>query len=87
VASMQLRRGLQDERLLCSGPGRLCAALGITGTHDGAPLDCPPFELLARSSVPEMVVGVRIGITKGVELPWRFGLKGSRYFSKPFAKM
>jgi DNA-3-methyladenine glycosylase len=87
VASMQLRRGLQDERLLCSGPGRLCAALGITGAHDGAPLDCPPFELLARSTVPEMVVGVRIGITKGVELPWRFGLKGSRYFSKPFAKL
>ncbi len=87
VASMQLRRGLQDERLLCSGPGRLCAALGITGAHDGAPLDRKPFELLARSTVPEMVVGVRIGITKGVELPWRFGLKGSRYFSKPFAKM
>lgn len=87
VASMQLRRGLQDERLLCSGPGRLCAALGITGAHDGAPLDRPPFELLARSTVPEMVVGIRIGITKGVELPWRFGLKGSRYFSKPFAKM
>lgn len=87
VASMQLRRGLQDERLLCSGPGRLCAALGITGAHDGAPLDRKPFELLARSTVPEMVAGVRIGITKGVELPWRFGLKGSRYFSKPFAKM
>ncbi|MDB5656713.1 MAG: DNA-3-methyladenine glycosylase [Tardiphaga sp.] len=86
IASMQLRRGLQDLRALCSGPGKLCAALGITGAQDGAPLDQAPFAIYARQSEPEMAVGVRIGITKGVELPWRFGLRGSRFLSKPFPK-
>ena len=86
VPAMQLRRGMQDVRMLCSGPGKLCEALGITGAHDGAALDRKPFAIHARQEEPEMVVGVRIGITKGVELPWRFGLKGSRYFSKAFPK-
>ena len=86
IPAMQLRRGLQDVRSLCSGPGKLCAALGITGAHDGAPLDRKPFALHARQAEPQMVIGVRIGITKGVELPWRFGLKGSRFFSKAFPK-
>ena len=84
LAKMQRRRGLKDERLLCSGPGRLCEALGITGAHDGLALGKPPFELLARDEKPEIVVGVRIGITKAAELPWRYGLKGSRFLSKPF---
>ena len=87
VAGMQLRRGLQDVKALCSGPGKLCAALGITGAHDGARLDRKPFALYASPAPPEMVVGVRIGITKGVELPWRYGLKGSRFVSRPFAKV
>ena len=86
IPAMQLRRGLQDVRMLCSGPGKLCEALGITGAHDGAALDRKPFALHARQVEPEMVVGVRIGITKGVELPWRYGLKGSRFFSKAFPK-
>jgi DNA-3-methyladenine glycosylase len=86
VVAMQLRRGLRDVRALCSGPGKLCAALGITGAHDGAALDQKPFALHACQTTPDIVVGVRIGITKGVELPWRYGLKGSRFFSKPFAK-
>ena len=84
LPAMRRRRGMKDERLLCSGPGRLCEALGITGAHNGLELVRPPFELHARSDTPEIVVGPRIGITKAVELPWRYGLKGSRFVSKPF---
>ena len=84
IAAMRRRRGLTDERALCSGPGKLCEALGVTHRHNGLPLDRPPFELRARQGTPEIAVGVRIGITKAVEHPWRFGLKGSRYLSKPF---
>ena len=85
VAAMRRRRGVKDERLLCSGPGRVCEALGITGAHNGLALDKPPFLLLPRASkVVEVAVGPRIGITKAVELPWRYGLKGSRFLSRPF---
>lgn len=84
IAAMQRRRGLADERALCSGPGKLCEALGVTHRHNGLPLDREPFELRAREGTPEIAVGVRIGISKAVEHPWRFGLKGSRYLSKPF---
>ncbi|HKY88265.1 MAG TPA: DNA-3-methyladenine glycosylase [Pseudorhodoplanes sp.] len=85
VAAMRRRRGMTDERLLCSGPGRLCEALDITDAHNGLALDKPPFELRARAEKPDVVAGVRIGITKAADLPWRFGVKGSRYLSKPFA--
>lgn len=85
IAAMQRRRRTEDARLLCSGPGKLCEALGVTGKNDGNALDAPPFAIHARTSAPEMVVGVRIGITKGVELPWRYGLKGSRFVSRRFA--
>ncbi|MDB5629018.1 MAG: 3-methyladenine glycosylase [Tardiphaga sp.] len=85
VETMRQRRGLHDERALCSGPGKLCGALGISGAHDGLPLDAPPFAIHARVRPPEMVVGVRVGITKGVDLPWRYGLKGSRFVSRRFA--
>ena len=81
---MRRRRGLASERLLCSGPGRLCQALGVTVAHNGLALDQAPFELIARARKPEIAVGVRIGITKAAELPWRFGLVGSRFLSKPF---
>jgi DNA-3-methyladenine glycosylase len=84
LATMRRRRGLQDERLLCSGPGRLCEALGVTGAHTGLPLDQAPFQLQARSARAAIVVGPRIGISKAMDLPWRFGLKGSRFVSKPF---
>jgi DNA-3-methyladenine glycosylase len=86
LKAMKRRRGLTDERLLCSGPGRLCQALGITIAHNGLPLDRPPLELFARDQEPEIVTGVRIGITKAADLPWRYGLKGSRFLSKPFPK-
>jgi DNA-3-methyladenine glycosylase len=83
LTTMKRRRGLTDERLLCAGPGRVCEALGITHKHNGLPLDTAPFELRARAQDCEIVAGVRIGITKAAELPWRYGLKGSRYLSKP----
>jgi DNA-3-methyladenine glycosylase len=84
IAAMRRRRGLSDERALCSGPGKLGEALGVTHRHNGLALDRPPFELRARQATPEIAVGVRIGITKAVEHPWRFGLKGSPFLSKPF---
>jgi DNA-3-methyladenine glycosylase len=81
---MRRRRGLQEERALCSGPGKLCEALGITVKHNQLPLDQPPIVLHARLGKPDIAAGVRIGITKAVELPWRYGLKGSKFLSKPF---
>jgi DNA-3-methyladenine glycosylase len=84
IAAMQRRRGRTELRMLCSGPGKLCEALGITIRHNGLPLDRPPFELRARAAEPEIAIGPRIGITKAVEQPWRYGLKGSPYLSKPF---
>jgi DNA-3-methyladenine glycosylase len=82
LVEMKRRRGLENERLLCAGPGRLCQALGITGAHDGLPLDRPPFRLEPRTEEPELVRGPRIGITRAAELPWRYGLAGSRYLSR-----
>ena len=86
LALMRRRRGTTDDRLLCSGPGRLCAALRITAAHNGFVLDAPPFELFAREEPVEVITGPRIGITKAIDLPWRYGLKGSRFLSKPFPK-
>jgi len=85
LATMRRRRGIADERLLCSGPGRLCEALGITHRENGVSLAAPPFEIFAAAGDTEVVTGPRIGITKAVDLPWRYGEKGSRFLSKPFA--
>ncbi|HUC52291.1 MAG TPA: DNA-3-methyladenine glycosylase [Xanthobacteraceae bacterium] len=84
VAQMRRRRGVKDLRLLCAGPGRICEALGVTAAHNGLALDAPPFALFARTAQVEVVAGVRIGLTKAVEKPWRYGEKGSRFLSKPF---
>ncbi len=84
VPTMQRRRGLREERALCSGPGKLCEALAVTHKHNGLPLDRAPFELRARSEKPAIAIGVRIGITKAAKKPWRYGLKGSPFLSKPF---
>jgi len=83
LAAMRRRRGMDDERLLCAGPGRICEALAITIAHNGLPLDRAPFELRSRSEPVEVASGPRIGITKAADLPWRYVLKGSRYLSKP----
>jgi len=84
IPTMQRRRGLQDERSLCSGPGKLTQALAITHAHNGLPLDEAPMALFAHDGKPEIVTGPRIGLTKAVDLPWRYGMEGSRYLSKPF---
>ena len=82
VAAMQRRRGTADPRLLCSGPGRLTEALGITIAQNGHAIDAPPFALYRRAGAVDIAIGPRIGITKAAELPWRYGLKGSRFLSK-----
>jgi DNA-3-methyladenine glycosylase len=84
LAAMRRRRGLTDTRLLCSGPGRLAEAMGVTIAHNGLALDKLPFELYAREDEPDITVGIRIGITKAADLPWRYGLRGSKFLSKPF---
>ena len=87
---MRARRGgMQDARLLCAGPGRLAQALGIDASFNHLPLNAPPFALLEpapehRRTLP-VVAGPRIGISKAVDMPWRFGLQGSRYLSRGFA--
>lgn len=86
LAAMRRRRGVTDERLLCSGPGRLAEALGITrDKHNAKRLDRMPFQVFKRESAPEIVAGSRIGISKAIELPWRYGLKRSKFVSKKFA--
>jgi DNA-3-methyladenine glycosylase len=82
---MRKRRGDIKPRHLCAGPGRLTDALGITGALDGRPLGVPPFALHPRSHPVAIAVGPRIGITRGLELPWRFGLAGSPFLSRRFA--
>jgi DNA-3-methyladenine glycosylase len=83
VERMRERRGVEPLKGLCSGPGKLCQALGVTREHDGLALDAPPFAITAGPS-GKIVTGPRVGITKAVALPWRFGLAGSPYLSRPF---
>lgn len=83
VDSMRARRGVDSERALCSGPGKLCEALAVTGEHDGRSLDAPPFELRVRESEPAIVAGPRIGISRGAAAPWRYCLADSPYLSRP----
>ena len=83
LAQMRARRGLEDERLLCSGPGKLCQAMAVTHAHNGLALAQAPFVLEAGDAV-SLVAGPRIGISKAMDVPWRFGLAGSRFLSRPF---
>ena len=84
VERMRERRGPLPAEALCSGPGKLCEALGIDGGLNGRPLAETPFALRLHLQPPALVQGVRIGIRKGAETPWRFGLAGSRFLSRPF---
>lgn len=83
LAAMSARRGTNDTRGLCSGPGKLCQALAVTRAHDGMRADHAPFAL-APGAARGLVVGPRIGISKAAEQPWRFGEAGSRFVSRPF---
>ena len=80
---MRKRRKVDDARALCSGPGKLTQALGISGEHDGLPLDRPPFELRGREGDIDILAGPRIGLSVAVEEPWRYVLSGSRFLSRP----
>lgn len=82
---MIARRGLDDPRRLCAGPGNVCQALGVTREHDGMRVDHLPFAL-DPGPAAGIAVGPRIGISKAADIPWRFGELGSRYLSRPFPK-
>ncbi len=84
LAAMRRRRGVREERQLCSGPGKLAQALAISRKHNGLPLDKAPFALIARVSEPPIAAGVRIGITKAADKPWRYGWRGSPFLSRRF---
>jgi DNA-3-methyladenine glycosylase len=82
VGIMKARRGVDDLRLLCSGPGRLCQALGVTVAYNELPLDQVPFQIFGRENPVDITTGMRIGITRAAEMPWRFVLTGSRFVSR-----
>jgi DNA-3-methyladenine glycosylase len=82
---MQERRGVKNRVLLCSGPGRLTQALGITDAYNGLPLTQRPFSFRRPAARFEIASGNRIGISKAIDRPWRFGLANSRYLSKPIS--
>jgi DNA-3-methyladenine glycosylase len=84
IEIMRFRRGAEDVRTLCSGPGKLCQALAIDKALDHAPLDRPPFTLEPAALKADILTGPRIGITKGADTPWRFGLLGSPFLSRRF---
>ena len=81
---MIARRGLADVRKLASGPGRLCQALGVDARQNNLPMTVRPFRLEPPPRPVPVLEGPRIGITKAVELPWRYGLAGSPFLSRPF---
>jgi DNA-3-methyladenine glycosylase len=84
IEKMAERRGLANPRDLCSGPGKLAEALGVTRAHDGLLIDAAPFRFRLADSTRPVVIGPRIGITKAADLPWRFGIAGSAFLSKAF---
>ncbi len=81
---MRERRKVEDVRRLCSGPARLCEALGIDRNQDGLSLARAPFLLQRRSGDTPLLTGPRIGISKAADVPWRFGLEGSPFLSRKF---
>lgn len=86
IDRMQARRSTLALRQLCRGPGRLCQALDVSKAHDGAPMDKPPFALKGRDATSlDVAAGRRIGISRGVEALWRFGLSGSVFLSCPLS--
>lgn len=85
LEQMRRRRGIEDELELCSGPGKLTQALGVELTENGSSLLDGPVAIFPAAADQRVQVqsSPRIGISKAVELPWRFSLAGSRYVSRP----
>jgi DNA-3-methyladenine glycosylase len=87
VEHMRERRGVERLEDLCSGPGKLTQALGVTLEHNTTDLAAGPVSVEAPPpgwEQPRIVVGTRIGITKAAELPWRFCAADSRSVSRPW---
>jgi DNA-3-methyladenine glycosylase len=84
LATMKRRRRTRDLRRLCTGPGRLCEALAVDGSLNGASLSSKPFALYRRDRVVDIVRGPRIGISKAREALRRFGEKDSLFLSRGF---
>lgn len=82
LEEMRARRGVQDDRALCSGPGKLTQALGITSTDDGLVLSCPPYSLEPPARSPDVMTTPRVGITKGVDRPWRYLIRETQWASR-----
>jgi DNA-3-methyladenine glycosylase len=83
---MRVRRGLERLEDLCSGPGRLTQALGIGLDLNGSDLSTGPIRIEPRSHTWDkrvLATAPRVGITKAVELPWRYTAEGSRFVSRP----
>jgi len=80
LETMMARRGLVRPQALCSGPGKLCQALGVDASLNGAPVLARPFQLAAGPRAG-LEVGPRIGISRAIGVPWRFCEKGSPYLS------
>lgn len=87
IETMCERRKVTDLHQLCRGPGRLCQALGVTKALDGHPLDAPPFAIELRTTTVEITSGPRVGITRGTENLWRFGLAGSLFLSQRLGRL
>jgi DNA-3-methyladenine glycosylase len=80
---MRMRRGLDDERLFCSGPGRLCQALGVNASFNSLSLAAPPFELRPKEVESPISACPRIGISIATDTLWRFCQTESRFLSRP----
>jgi len=85
IELMKKRRGVDDERRLCSGPGKLTEAFAITNRHHEMNLCLDPRHCFAWSSGEDVdvVADERIGITRSAHHPWRFTLQGSKFVSVP----
>ncbi|WP_247880477.1 DNA-3-methyladenine glycosylase [Ochrobactrum sp. Q0168] len=87
ITQMQERRHTADVKQLCSGPAKLAQAWGISGELDGASLNAAPFSLSASSEPCTVDSGPRIGISRAIEAPWRFWLRGSAFVSGPKSRL
>lgn len=86
IPEMRSRRRKVRDRDLCSGPGKICQALGITLAQSGSSALHAPYGVFGRRRAdqkPDVVAGPRIGLTKAAELPWRYCRAGSDYLSRP----